>query len=171
LIVVAGISPIREALMAVEELPEQQWASWTSFPTDKLQLHEPLPRLSSRDQKLTQLASRSAIELARQALEQVSGGHVEHHSAPFGHILVAPASTKDGFVAFAINAEWPHSILEVDWIDRRQGMTRALDVDLAGVTALAKQRLVGIFTAVRTSSPGSVENTAHYYGSSSAHGL
>jgi transcriptional regulator with XRE-family HTH domain len=158
LIVVDGISPVREALIAAEELPEQQWDSWTAFPVERLVLHEPLPRLSSRDQKLTHVASRSTLELARQALEQVSGSHVEHHPAAFGYILVVPASpNNDEFVAFAISAQWPHSILEVHWIDRRQGTTHALDMDVTGLTALAKQRLVSVFTAVRQRSLGSTK--------------
>lgn len=149
LIVAAGVSPIREALMAAENFPEQQWASWTSFPVEKLTLHEPLPRLTSHDQKLTQGVSRTVLELARQTLEQASGSHVEHHPAGFGHVLVATASPNNEFVAFAVGAEWPHPVLEVDWIDRQQGTAHAVEVDLAGLTALALPRLGSVFSTVR----------------------
>ena len=149
LIVVEGLSPIRQALIAAGEFPEQQLTSWTTLPMERLQLHEPLPRLSSQHPKLAHGVSRAVLERARHALALASGDQVECHSVTFGHILVAKASANDEHVAFAIGAEWPHTIHEVDWLDRRQGTAQPLDVDRAGLTALETARLTSVFTMVR----------------------
>jgi hypothetical protein len=148
-IVLKGISPLREALIAHETLKEQNLDSWTRFPMERLCIPpEPLPRTNPGEGNLFDFIGERVLGLARAALETASGEVVEHHRTPFGHILVA-RDRKNNYVGIALDAAWPYPVLEVDWIDRGRGTSEPLEIPLAQRSALNPRQLVELFTRAR----------------------
>jgi hypothetical protein len=51
-------------------------------------------------------------------------------------------------VGIAVSGEWPHAILEVDWIDRERQSTESLNVTTPK-TLLVPDELVALYRTVR----------------------
>lgn len=148
-IVLKGISPLREALIADEALKEQELSSWNRFPVERLRIPpEPLPPVNSGDGVLCNFIGERVLRLARKALETVSGEVTEHHKTSFGHILVAPAG-QNVYVGIALDASWPYRVLEVDWIDRYDGTSGPLEIPVEQENALNPRRLVELYIKAR----------------------
>ncbi|MFX0195991.1 MAG: helix-turn-helix domain-containing protein [Candidatus Hodarchaeota archaeon] len=141
LIVLQGLSPVREALLADSLLPEQQLASFSSFPLSRIIIPKELfARVPGGEGDVVEQISGKALARASTELEKMSSGNVEVHQTSFGHILVVPVNGDEN-VAFAIDRKWPHRILQVDWMDRAHGKSEELQMEigslsLANITAL-----------------------------------
>jgi predicted transposase YbfD/YdcC len=138
--VLAGCSPIRQALLTRSAFPEQELKAWEQVPLDRLRIGRdanspttdmvPEVDATTRDRTLAHLAK---------ALTKASGEQIEQHKTAFGQILVAKL-VQQQHLAFAIDAKWPMSVLEVHQINRADGTTEVLSMpdgllasDIAGV--------------------------------------
>lgn len=161
LVVVRGMSPVREALLARGALPEQELACWTALPAARVRLgNDPEPVTPSGGAPTLAAISDRIVAHARLALEEASGGHVEHHPTAFGSILAVPVD-ESRLVGIAVSGEWPHAILEVDWIDRELRATESVNVTMPK-TLLVPGEVVALYHAVRNLKSGApdVDNGA-----------
>ena len=148
--VLPGCSPVRHALIARQEFPEQALREWEGVPLARVRIgddaHSPPLQppagidAATRERTLTHLIA---------ALEDASGGEIEQHAAAFGHILVAPLEGTQ-HLAFAIEGAWPMRVLEVHRMDRAAGTTDVIDApdglsapDMAGIVAVLRSAKSG----------------------------
>lgn len=146
--VLAGCSPIRQALIARGGLPEQTLRAWETVPLDRLRIggeaRPPVLETASevdattRDRTLTQLA---------EALTQASGEPIEQHTTAFGHIFVAKL-TGHCHLAFAIDGQWPMTVLEVHQLNRDDGTAEVISAP-DGLTALDTAGVVAALRAAK----------------------
>lgn len=156
LAVAPGASPVREALLARGALPKQELGRWTEFPPARVRTGgTPEPVTTSGKMPALAPISDRVVEHARQALEEASGGHVAHHPAAFGSILAVPVD-ESRLVGIAVSREWPHAILEVDWIDRERQATESLSVTMPK-TLLVPGELVALYRTVRDLTIGAAD--------------
>lgn len=59
-------------------------------------------------------------------------------------------------VGIAVSGEWPHAILEVDWIDRERQATESLNVTMPK-TLLVPGELVALYRTVRDLKRGATD--------------
>ena len=143
--VLRGLSPVRQALMASGTLTEQQFASWQEMPVDRIRIGndksppvlEPPPAVdgTTRDKTLAQLA---------RALEAASADPIEQHKTGFGYIFVAKLQ-ESNYLAFALSADWPMSVLEVHRLNRDTGSNEPLNL----TATLAAHDISGILEIYR----------------------
>lgn len=144
-IVLAGTSPVREALIHQGHLPEQDLASHTSFSMDRVVVpREPLPRVSANIGPVIQPITERLVTGAATELEARSSNPVEIHRTAFGFILVAGV-TDSHDIAIAIDGAWPHPVLQVDWINRNAATSEELSIDIASTSLLNTSRLVDVY--------------------------
>jgi len=144
-IVLKGTSPVRSALIAESSLPEQNLDSFSSFPEEQISIPvEPLGRVSGSEGFLANQISERLFAKAVSELTAVSAGVPEVYKQSFGYIIVVPVNDKEN-VAFALDKDWPHNLLEVDRMNRADGLTEELSVDLAGLSLLNVQDLKAMF--------------------------
>ena len=144
--VLAGCSPIRQALLTRGALPEQELSAWERVPLTRLRIgHDTHPPAveqapdvdaTTRDRTLAHLAK---------ALTEASGGPIEQHKTAFGEIVVAKLM-REQHLAFAIEAKWPMSVLEIHHINRTSGTTEPLSVP-AGLLAFDITGMVNAYSA------------------------
>ena len=150
-IVLSGISPVRDALIQNRLLPEQQLTAHTACPLARLSIpYEPLPRVDGRSGPVADPISNRAIKRATAELETITSSPVEIHDTAFGFILVCPV-TDAHHVAVAIDRTWPHAILQADWMDRENGRSDELSVDLSSAVALDSAQLKRVFLDAKRS--------------------
>jgi transcriptional regulator with XRE-family HTH domain len=151
LIVLKGTSPVRSALIAEASLSEQHLVSFTSFPVEQIGIPaEPLARIPGHEGLNIARITERLLAKAVSKLTVVSAGEPEVHRKPFGFIIVVPVNDKEN-VAFALDKDWPHNLLEVDWINRANGHAEELLVKVAGLSLLNIQELKAMFSsAVRS---------------------
>jgi transcriptional regulator with XRE-family HTH domain len=145
LIVLKGTSPVRSALIATSSLPEQSLNSFSSFPAGQIRIPtEPLACVPGCDGFLvTQISERLLAKIVSE-LTTVSVGVPEVHKESFGYIIVVPVNDREN-VAFAFDKAWPHLLLEVDWMNRANGLTEELPLDMADLSLLNVEGLKAIF--------------------------
>lgn len=151
LIVLKGISPIRSALIAASLLPEQKLNSFSAFPTEKLSI--PIETMDVKLQNSSNYnnhVSERLIPKMISELDSVSSGQVELHKQPFGFIIVIPVNKHEN-IAVAIDKEWPHNILQVNWVNRQNGSTEEVHIDSSGVPATNVNQLKKIFMEIKES--------------------
>jgi hypothetical protein len=140
--VLPGCSPIRQALIAGGNLPEQSLRAWETVPLDRVRIggdaHLPVLEKASAVDATTR--ERTLAHLA-EALTQASGEPIEQHATPFGHIFVAKLEGPH-YLAFAIEGNWPMNVLEVHRLNRDDGTTEVIGAseglmapDVAGIVA------------------------------------
>lgn len=136
LIVLKGCSPLRSALMAASVLPEQKLSTYANFSTCRLSF--PIETLDDNQPDKTiynkHISERLISNLVSE-LESLTSGQVELHEQPFGYIIVIPVNNFEN-IAFALGNEWPHSVLQVNRINRKNGSTEELQIDCANLDAL-----------------------------------
>ncbi len=144
LIVIKGVSPIREALLSTSELPEQNLGSFSSFPisgviapTETDSTLEPTKRLSAQ-------TGEKVLNNALTEFGKMSSEKIEFYQKPFGYIVVVPVDANKN-VAFAIANEWPYKILEVDWIDRSCGKAEEMPLSISGASLINMKEVNDIF--------------------------
>lgn len=148
LIVLKGISPVRQALINSGLRSDQRFSLYTSFPVENLLIpKEPLGRLACLEGRPIDYVTDRAVRRARSELEILSRDNVEEHKTQFGYILVASIGTQ--CIAFAADGKWPHQILQVNWIDRATGKTDELQMDLSDRALINLADLREIFSAAK----------------------
>ena len=151
LIVLKGLSPVREALIKMKRMPEQQLESYSIFQIEKIKVPEEiLGRVAGNEgnpQKIIseRLLSNAGIELRRASLQDI-----EVHQTSFGHILVVPVKDEQ-YIAFAVDSNWPHKILQVDWMDRKIGKTTELDIKDSDLSLLNLDKVIQCFKSFQES--------------------
>ncbi len=159
LIVLEGTSPVRSALIAASSMPEQQLTAFSSFPIERISFSvEPVGRVSGTVGSSMFQISERLLHKAMSALTTVSSGELELYRESFGFVVVAPVNDKQN-IAFAIDKNWPHSLLQVEWIDRKSGSTEEISADLAGLTLLTTERLKEIYSTAKGSMIGQKNDT------------
>jgi hypothetical protein len=105
--VVPGVSPVREALIARDALPEQNLRDWTDAPATRVRIGEEpeSPALATTHQDGSTFTER-AVAHAVAALE------------------------NERSIAFAVDRSWPPQVVEVDAIDRVSGSATPLQVPI-----------------------------------------
>lgn len=128
LIVLKGLSPIREALIKRKRMSEQQLDSYSIFQIDKIEVPEGASeRVTPSEGNPQKAVSEKLLLNAGMELRRASLQDIEIHQTSFGHILVVPVKDEQ-YIAFAIDSNWPHKILQVDWMDREIGKSTDLDI-------------------------------------------
>ena len=144
-IVLAGTSPVRDALMRQGLLSEQQFESHTSFPLERIIVpREPLPRVPGQIGPVAQPITDRVIKRGVAELEAATSNPVEIHDTAFGFVLVAQV-TDNHHVAIAVDRTWPHAVLQVDWMNRSAGTSEELPIDIASSSVLNSSHLVEIY--------------------------
>ena len=151
LIVLKGLSPIREILIKRKLMPEQHLNTYSVFQIDKVSIpEEPLGRVVGGEGNPQKLISDKLILNAKAELGRIASKDVEMHQMPFGHILVVPVR-EEQYIAFALDNKWPHKILQVDWMDRKIGQSTELDVKDAELSLLNLKGLVDCYNSIKES--------------------
>ena len=151
LIILKGLSPVREALSNSGDFSEQRLAQYASFAIEQIITpREPLGRLHSVEGlPIDQIAGR-ALKRAVMELEKLSSGKVEEHKTQFGFVLVA-AMDDEEYIGIAVEGKWPYQILQINWIDRKFGKTEELQMQLDNRTLINLPILKEIFCKVKES--------------------
>lgn len=149
IIVLKGLSPIRQVLSMDTQFPEQKWNDYKSFPTHLIQIpNEPLTNVPEREGFSIMQISERVFSKAVAAFSSIITDKVELHPTTFGSIIVVPVDSNQN-VAFAVDREWPHKILEVDWLDRSLGKSEELKLDINSISLLNIKELKSIFLKVK----------------------
>lgn len=135
-----GCSPVRQALIARGELPEQSLSAWEDVPLARIRIgDEPHPPALEREADVDAMTRERTLGHLAEALKQASGAPVEQHATAFGYIVVAKLA-EPHHLAFAIDRKWPMSVLEVHRLDRRAGTAEPISTrdglvvaDVAGI--------------------------------------
>jgi len=151
LIVVKGLSPIREALIKRKRMPEQQLESYSIFQIGKIKVpEEPVGRVAGNDGNPQKIISERLLLNAARELSCASLQDIEMHQTSFGHILVVPVKDEQ-YIAFAVDSNWPHRILQVDWMDRKIGKSTELDTKDSELSLLDLDKVIQCFRSFRES--------------------
>lgn len=151
--VLPGVSPVRQALLARRELPEQDLFAW-----EKLSLHRVKIGTETNSPTLEPVAEvdvatiEKALTQLGDALEKESGAPIERHATGFGCIVVAEMHHPN-YIAFALGSTWPLSVLDVQVLNRENGSTVPAKF-VTGLTALDIPRVIEVFRAVKGSKKG-----------------
>lgn len=146
--VLAGCSPIRQALRARGAFPEQALHAWENVPLDRIRIADAvhLPVLTSQPDVDATTREKTLSHLM-DALKAASGAPIEQHATAFGHILVATLK-EPRHLAFAIDKNWPMNVLEVHQLDRVSGSAEPISTR-AGMTALDIEHVVEAFRTAK----------------------
>lgn len=150
LIVLKGLSPVREALLSSGLLPEQQLISFSSFPVEHVIVpKEPLGRVPGTEGLPIEQISTKVIEKAVRQIEDDAGKKIELHTTSFGYIIVILVENNKG-IAFAVDKKWPHMVLQVNWIDRISGETEEIptDINIKSASLINLKEINNIFLQV-----------------------
>ena len=151
LIVLKGLSPIREVLIKRKLMLEQHLESHSIFQIDNIRIpDEPLGRVIGNEGNPQRLISERlllnvGIEFRRMVLK-----NIETHQTSFGHVLVVP-TTDEQYIAFAVGGQWPHKILQVDRMDRKIGQSTELDVNVESLSLLDLEGVINCYKSIRGS--------------------
>jgi len=151
LIVLKGLSPVREALMIRKRMPEQRLDSYSIFQIEKIKVpEEQLGRVSGNEGSPQKIISDKVLLNSGIEFRRVSSKDIEIHQTSFGHILAVPVEDEQ-YVAFAVDSNWPHKVLQVDWIDRKTGKTTELDIKDAGLSLVNLDKVIQCYKSVKES--------------------
>jgi transcriptional regulator with XRE-family HTH domain len=157
LVILKGISPVREALIAENLLPEQQLNSFSDFPLDAvLTPEEPLGRISGAEGLLVDNFSERLLSKTIKELAPLAVAEPELHRQPFGYIVVLPTG-KDTNLAIAFDKQWPHPILQVDRMDRASARSDEIGHDISGGSLVRINRTKEIVSQIMDSERGKIK--------------
>jgi hypothetical protein len=146
--VLSGCSPIRQALIARGDLPEQTLGTWESMPLERVRIGSDAgPPVLEKAPEVDATTRERALAHLADALTQASGEPVEQHTTPFGHILVAKLEGHH-YLAFAIEGTWPMNVLEVHRLNRDDGTTEVISAP-DGLIAPNVARMVAAYGAAK----------------------
>ncbi len=157
--VLAGVSPIRQALLARRALPEQELFAWEKISLARIRVgnESAAPTLEPTIEVDPTTRERMLSHLA-EALREVSGDAVEVHGTGFGSIVVANLDDIH-CLGFALGAAWPMPLLGVHRIDRKAGTTEPISIP-TGVVAPDIKSILDIYQS-RRREHGSNTNVEH----------
>jgi hypothetical protein len=146
--VLAGCSPVRQALIARGVLPEQALSVWESVSLERIRIGDAVypPTLDRQPDVDASMRAKTLTHLS-EALKVASGAPVEQHATAFGHILVATLK-EPHHLAFAIDKNWPMSVLEVHRLDRATRSAEPVSTH-EDMTVLDIDRIVETFRAAQ----------------------
>lgn len=151
LIVLKGLSPIREVLMKRNLMPEQYLESYSIFKVNRVKIPvEPLGRVMGDEGNPQRAISERLLLNAAKELRRIFPRDIEVHHASFGHIFVIPVQDEQ-YVAFAIGSKWPHRILQVDWIDRKVRESTEIDINNSKLSLLNLDGIINCYRTIRES--------------------
>ena len=150
-----GVSPVRSALIATSSLPEQNLDSFSFLsdgedydprgnPLAGFPAQEGFPVDQMRERLLAKIMS---------VLTSVSVDGLELYREAFGFIIVVPVKDNES-IALALGKEWPHLLLQANWIDREKGSTEEVQMDVGAVSALDLTELKKIISTAKESQQG-----------------
>jgi len=152
--VLPGVSPVRQALVARKELPEQELHAWEKVSLSRIRIGADASKPAIEPAFDIDSATRERVlEQLVDALSKESGAAIERHATGFGTILVAKLQDSQ-YLAFAFDSAWPMTVLEVDRMDRADGSTEAVGVP-SGVSALDIAGILHVFRTHRSPARGS----------------
>lgn len=147
-VVHAGCSPVREALIARGVLPEQSLQEWESVALDRVRIGDAgEPPVLGKDPGVDSATRERAVSHLAEALERESGAPIEQHTTAFGKILVAQLK-EPHHLAFAIDQKWPLNVLEVHRLDRATGGAEQVEAP-AGLTVPDINGIVQVYRAAK----------------------
>src|SRR6266516_3986092 len=156
LMIIEGISPIRSALIAASSLPEQDLTTFSSFSIQDISFpSEPLGRVSGLVGASTVQISERLLSKAMLELGTMCGQELELFREAFGFVVVVQLTDKEN-IAFALDKNWPHPLLQVDWIDRARGQTEDMAVDVRRGSLVDLEQLKEIYSEVKRSKLSSI---------------
>ncbi len=151
LIVLKGLSPVREALINRKRMPEQHLESYSVFQIEKIKVpQEPLGRVSGNEGNPQKIISEKLLLNVGIELRRVSSKDIEIHQTSFGQILVVPVKDEQ-YIAFAVDSNWPHKILQVDWVDRKIGKSTELDIKDTDLSLLNLDKVISCYRSIQES--------------------
>ena len=146
--VLAGCSPIRQALITRGDLPEQTLHDWDTVPLERVRIGgEDRPPVLKKAPEVDSTTRYRTLAHLAEALTQASGEPIEQHTTAFGHIFVAKLLGHH-HLAFAIEGKWPMTVLEVHQINRDDGTTGVISAP-DGLTATDAAEIVAAFRAAK----------------------
>jgi len=151
LIVLKGLSPVREVLIRRKLMPAQHLETYSMFQIDKIKIpEEPLGRVIGGEGNQQKLISERLILNAGAEFKHISSKDIEMHKTSFGHVFVVP-TTDEQYIAFAVDGQWPHKILQVDRMDRKIGQSVELDVNVESLSLLDLDGIIKCYKIIRDS--------------------
>lgn len=152
--VLPGLSPIRQALLARRVLPEQELFAWEKISLQRLRIGSDVapPTVEPSSDVDTTTREKTLSQLA-EALQNESGSGVEHHTTGFGCVVVAKLEEPQ-YLAFALGAAWPMTVLEVHRLNRDAGTTDHIKTPV-GLVAPDIPGILEIFRAAKAKEKGS----------------
>jgi hypothetical protein len=142
--VLPGISPVREALVAMHVLPEQSLAAWEGMPLARIRIGAgAVPPALEPTRDVDGATRERVLQHLGEALQEASGGPVEQHVTGFGCVLVAPLHGPH-HLAFALGSAWPMGILEVHRLNRDTGSTEPIEQP-SGLAAIDVPRVLEVY--------------------------
>ena len=141
LIVLKGTSPVRSMLMAASMLPEQKLGNYANFTTNRLTI--PIATAQNKQpnpEAYKQHIGGRLISSLVDHLATLTTRDIELHEQPFGSIIVIPVNNFEN-IALAVGNEWPHPVLQADWINRQNGSVETLQIDIKDLDALNIDRV------------------------------
>jgi hypothetical protein len=146
--VLAGCSPIRQALIARGALPEQTLHLWENVPLQRIRIGDAVhPPTLDRATDVDAMTREKTLAHLTEALQAASGAPIEQHATAFGHILVATLK-EPRHLAFAIDKNWPMSVLEIHRLDRTTGSAEPISAR-AGMNVLDIEHIVEAFRTAK----------------------
>ena len=144
----AGCSPVREALIARGVFPEQSLQEWQSVALDRVRIGDAgEPPILGKDPGADSATRERAVSQLAEALERESGAPIEQHTTAFGKILVAQLQ-EPHHLAFAIDQKWPMNVLEVHRLDRATGGAEQIEAP-AGLMVPNINGIVEVYRAAK----------------------
>jgi transcriptional regulator with XRE-family HTH domain len=148
LIVRPGVSPIREAMIEKGSFSDQRFHSFSDFPLERVVFPMKPDTMAVGSKPDRTQFSESALQNSVQTLQSLLGVRVELHNTAFGHVLVGAVS-PDEHLAFAIDGSWPHTVLQVNRLNRTTGTSIEINVNVAGVSILNEEKFAVLIESAR----------------------
>jgi transcriptional regulator with XRE-family HTH domain len=146
--VLPGLSPIRQALITRRALPEQELFGWEKISWNRVRIGaDNAPPVLEPSSDVDMTTREKTLSQLTEALKNASGSPVEQHSTGFGSIIVAKLTTPY-YLAFALGAAWPMSVLDIHRLNRNDGSTVPLDTP-PGLTAPNIQGILDVFRSAK----------------------
>jgi transcriptional regulator with XRE-family HTH domain len=151
--VLPGLSPIRQALLTRRALPEQELFAWEKVSLHRIRIgSDATPPILEPTGEVDSITRERVLSQLSEALREASGSSVEHHTTGFGCVLVANLD-KEYYLAFALAAAWPMTVLEVHRLDRDAGSTEPINTP-PGLVASDIPGILGVFQSGRATAKG-----------------
>ena len=143
------MSPVREALLARRALPEQELFAWEKVPLTRIRIGtDTTPPALEPSRDVDTITRERALAHLAEALSEASGHPVEQHATGFGCALVARLD-EPYYLAFALNAPWPMTVLEVHRLNRESG-TNELVASPSRLPGLDVVGILDLYRAARS---------------------